>query len=283
MKQVISASRRTDLPQAFPSVLATWLSQEWVNVKNPYNQKERTIDLAPEQVHTLVLWSKDYSRFIANEADLQTIAKKYAQLYIHFSLTGFGGSKLEPGVKNYKKSVYQFEDLIRITGHPKRVNWRFDPIVIWKDEKRLKSNLHALEEIAALVSSMGIKSMTFSICQWYQKAKKRAKAQGIQWVDLKKTRLKTIAEVVLEKSYKYGLKVGSCCSEGVIPFGIPAAKCIDGELLSELHPDKISTEMGKDAGQRKNCGCTPSTDIGSYDLICNHGCTYCYANPKYSD
>ncbi|MCK5241608.1 DUF1848 family protein [bacterium] len=282
MNQVISASRRTDLPQAFPEILASWLAQEWVKVKNPYNQQERTIDLAPDNVHTLVLWSKDYSRLIENQADLQTLVKRYAQLYIHFSVTGFGGTKLEPGVVDYKKAVSQFEKLVQIVGSPLRVNWRFDPIVFWKDEKQFHSNLHALEDIAAVVSSFGIKNMTFSICHWYQKSKQRAKAYDIQWVDIKKTRLKTVAEIVLEKSSKYGIKAGACCTNEVIPYGIPAAKCIDGELLTLLHPDKKSAQLGKDKGQRTNCGCTPSIDIGSYDLVCNHGCAYCYANPKYS-
>jgi len=280
MNQVISASRRTDLPRVFPGVLASWLTRGWVKVKNPFNQKERTVNINPEAVHTLVLWSKDYEPLIKNQHGLRSILENYAQLFFHFTVTGMGGTRLEPGIISYKHALFQFEQLVKIAGDARRVNWRFDPIVFWKDKSRVNSNLVFFHEIAAVAANAGIKTATFSLCQWYQKSKKRAKEYGLNWIEPRKTRYEALSRLIKELATKYNIEIRSCCTPAVTLFGILPAKCINGKLLSELHPQKLTAPLGKDPGQRKACGCSPSVDIGSYDLTCPKGCVYCYANPK---
>ncbi|MCX5907631.1 MAG: DUF1848 family protein, partial [Deltaproteobacteria bacterium] len=61
--------------------------------------------------------------------------------------------------------------------------------------------------------------------------------------------------------------------------GFPVSRCIDGELLGAMHPEGLPCSRKRARGQRIQCGCTESMDIGWYSLRCQNGCIYCYATP----
>lgn len=282
MAAIISASRRTDLARMFPSVFSQWLQQERVEVKNPFSGQSRHVSLAPEDVHTMVLWSKDYSRLLANEARLLDRLRAFPQLYFHFTVTGLGGTAWEPGLPPAAQTDRQWEKLVAIAGDSRRVMWRFDPIVYWREGREQRNNLEYFPKIARMVVLAGIKNVTVSLCHWYAKAKQRARRFGLLPEEPSNMELKKSIQWLLEQSSVYNIVVQACSCPALLSCGIKPAKCINGELLTHMHPNKEKAEIKKDSGQRNECGCTKSIDIGSYKLNCLEGCVYCYANPKIS-
>lgn len=280
MAVIISASRRTDLARMFPAEFSGWLQQGWAEVRNPFSGHSRKVPLEPAGVHTMVLWSKDYTRLLANEAQLLDRLREFPQLYFHFTVTGLGGSRLEPGVPPARQTDRQWERLAEAAGDVRRIAWRFDPIVFWRDGQEVKSNLEYFPQIAQAVKQAGITQVTISLCQWYAKAQRRAVRYQIAYVEPTPLELGAQIGWLLEQAERFQLTIEACSCPRLSPFGIKPAKCIDGARLTMLHPVQEPAGITKDTGQRQDCGCIRSIDIGSYQLNCTEGCVYCYANPK---
>lgn len=279
IKKIISASRRTDLVASHPQWLARVLEEEKAHVLGP-SGRSFDVSLRPDDVHTLVLWSKDFSNMIENRYCLRKIIEKYDQIYLHFTITGMGGSAVEPGVPDMKETLGQLSQLINIVRTPQRLSLRFDPILFWREEGRLRSNLDKGKEIIQKASRQGIKDIRFSFAQWYGKAVRRARKRGFQFVDIPVEQKQEEALRIAKLAASHGCTLYSCSQsflEG-IP-GILPSSCIDSKYLKSLHPNGEATLSGKDSGQRKECRCTQSTDIGSYTQSCPNSCVYCYANP----
>ncbi len=64
MKTVVSASRRTDMPACHLDRLAEFVGRGYAEVKNPLSGRVFRVDIHPDSVHTLVLWSKDFEPFL---------------------------------------------------------------------------------------------------------------------------------------------------------------------------------------------------------------------------
>jgi len=282
MKAVVSASRRTDLVAFFPDWLAGVFRGESALVFGPRGGTMR-VDLRPSSVHTVVLWSKDFSNLILNVQGLRDVLEKYEHLYFLFTVTGLGGTAIEKGVPAPAAALAQLPALVALTGHPKRVSLRFDPVVHWREGFGIKSNLRFFETAAEAAARAGIEDVRISFTQWYGKALRRAATHGFDYVDPADEEKLEAARSLAETAARWDLRLHSCSQNFLtgVP-GIRASACIDGKLLKELHPGEEGAVTAKDKGQRDECGCTASLDIGSYAQMCSHGCLYCYANPRTS-
>jgi hypothetical protein len=276
VRQVISASRRTDVPMRYADWLAGVVRQGWVDVPQPYNGRVRHVSLLPEDVHTVVLWSKDFRPLLHGAGGAREALARYDQVFCHLTITGLGGTGLEPNIPPWREVVSQLPDLVEFAGDPRRVSVRFDPIVHWRVRGRVASNLETAEGILREVSQAGIGAVRVSFATLYGKVLRRL---GQRWYDPPLSRRVEVVRALTGLASSLRLTLYSCSQNEWSAAGVKSSRCIDGELLSLLHPHNCPASTAKDGGQRPECGCTVSVDIGSYQMRCPNGCRYCYANP----
>ena len=256
-KKVISASRRIDMVGNAPDQFVETLNQK----------------CSPEKVHTLVIWTKNVENLFTFKPLLEKV-KQYDQLFFHYTLTGMGGTLLEPGVCSPEKGMSWLGKIVDLAKDTRRIRFRFDPIVHLRLPGGTNyNNLSWFEKLALEIKQAGIKDISISWMSVYRKVTARLNRAGIQIIEVTPALWKQEYETIMDIADRFNFTIHGCC----VP-GMPRSRCIDGELLSELHPfgEKCSTRKAK--GQRSQCGCTESWDIGWY-FKCKHGCRYCYANP----
>lgn len=255
--RVISASRRMDMVANKPLKLVEALR----------------IKASPESVHSVVLWTKNPANILQHEK-LRTCLLDYDQLFIHLTITGLGSTVLEPGVPPAETVLSFLPSLIGFVGDPQRIRIRFDPIIkVRLPGGSLLSNFEFFEHLAPVVSQHGIRNITSSWVTVYEKVSQRMQCHQLKIIEPDRTERDQQGKRILQIAKGYGIRMHWCCVSG-----FPRSRCIDGPLLSKLHPKGYQANGERAGGQRPRCGCTKSWDIGWY-YKCAHGCLYCYGQP----
>jgi len=255
--KVISASRRLDLVGCYPDDLVHLLHQK----------------CPPEKVHTLVLWTKNATNLL-HHSELAQQVGRYSQIHLHYTVTGMGGSMFEPAVPTTADAMAMLPPLIDLVKTPELIRFRFDPIVHFLlPDGNVYCNLSLFEKIAAQVASLGIKNISISWMSAYKKVIKRLALANTQVIEISREQRQQEYEFLTRIADANHLTIHWCSVTG-----LPRSSCIDGVLYNHVHPDGLKCSTKRARGQRQECGCTESWDIGWYHP-CLHGCLYCYANP----
>ena len=266
--QVISASRRTDIPAFYTPWLLNRLRAGSVTYPNPFSGQLYSVSLRPEDVHSITFWSKHYGPLLPH---LPELTSRGYRACFHYTITG-ASHLLEPRVPAWPEAVRVFWELAARTS-PRHVQWRFDPILFTPD---LDADYYQdrFQQIAARLAGATHRCY-FSFAAFYGKVERRLKQAGVQYYDPPLAEKLALVEALAGIAAEYDITLYACCQDELAGGQVQKAHCIDRELLAELFPDRPLVAEAKPT--RKGCGCAASRDIGVYDT-CPFGCRYCYAN-----
>ena len=283
-KIIISASRRTDIPAFYMPWFMGQVKKGSFEVTNPFNQRVSIVPATPDKVDTIVFWSKNFGPFLDKSYGEQLLKQGF-HLFFNFTINS-ECTNLEPNVPPLKKRLEQLEHLCQRFG-PKTINWRFDPLCFFKTEVgRLQDNLNDFAGIADKAAECGLVRCITSFMDHYPKIRRRLSTRpGFVFVDLSLEKKVEILRGMIKTFATGNINLSICCEKNLMEafprsLSVSGSSCIPGDLIRKLFGGRLS--LKKDTGQRvkAGCGCTQSTDIGSYRLQpCYHNCLFCYANP----
>lgn len=264
---ILSASRRTDIPNYYSEWFINRIKEGYLYVKNPMNAHQISrIELSPDVVDCIVFWTKNPINMFDKLDDL----KDY-QYYFQITLTGYGRD-VEPGLPDKNKVLLPaFKELSEKIGK-KRTIWRYDPILI-NNKYTKEYHYRAFGKIADELKDH-TERVVISFVDLY--AKTQRNTAGLNIESTGNDEMIEIAEKLANIAHEKGLRIESCAEAiDLESVGVAHGHCIDKQLIEELIGCPI--KGSKDKNQRPECGCLESVEVGSYNT-CKNGCRYCYAN-----
>ena len=264
---ILSASRRTDIPNYYSEWLARRFRAGFLCVRNPMNFRQVSrITLNPNVIDCIVFSTK-------NPAPMLPYLDEYRRYIYYFQLTLTGyGKDIEPGLPDKRRILIPaFCELADRIGRD-RVIWRYDPIFL-SDHYTLDYHVKAFTRIAEALAGR-TRRVVISFLDDYEKTKRNMKGINIQ--GLTKEKMRRLAHSFAVIAGRYGMEIQTCAEKiDLSEYGITHGACIDREYIEHLLGCRL--RAGKDHGQRPECRCMESVEIGSYHT-CRNGCRYCYAN-----
>ncbi len=273
---IISASYKTDIPTFYGEWFMNRLRAGYCKMVNPYGRQVYTIDLSPDAVDGFVFWTKNIGPFLKC---LPEIRQRGYPFIVQHTINGYP-RELEFRVINYTHTIEHMKKLAGEYG-PDVAVWRYDPIIIssltsvnWH-RSNFETLAHSLEGTT--------NEVVISFGQIYKKTRRNmewaAREFGFEWSEHEAMAWDSVRNLVTQLAQiasAHGMSLRVCSQQTLlIPGVIEEARCVDADRLERVSGKAI---LGKtrQKGNRKECGCFASRDIGEYDT-CPHGCVYCYA------
>jgi hypothetical protein len=271
---IVSVSRRTDIPAYFGEEFLQQLNTGHATVKNPFGGQTYQVDLRPETVACFVFWSKDFRPFFPV---LDTLDQRGDAQYFLYTITGLArgiAKPLELNIPDPSEAVATLQELSQRTS-PKQVAWRFDPI-IFSDHTPVSYWLDTFDQLAEKLRG-NVHRCIFSFCDYYRKVERRlsqAELSGWHFREGTDEEKQETAEGLSKIANEYKLPLETCCENDWAIGSVKPGSCVDAPYLAAIFPDRDIPQRRRPT--RKECGCWESRDIGTY-ATCQAVCPYCYA------
>jgi DNA repair photolyase len=195
-------------------------------------------------------------------------------LVLHCTCTGYGGTKLEPNVPDYKTQLNNLKNIINMGFPAERCVLRIDPV--FPSEEGLKRVGEELDYFISL--NTGITRIRISIVDEYPHVRERYKQYG--WKPLyngnfgpSKAQIELVAKTLNKYPFAYEVCAEDYLSQCLLNCKVNG--CISNTDLELMGIPVI--DMPINPQNRKGCHCLScKTELLTEKKPCPHQCVYCF-------
>ncbi len=271
---IISASRRTDIPALYARWFINRVRAGFCRVPNPFNPRQISdVSLKPDDVDAVVFWTRHARPLFRWLPLLDEMGYRY---YFQYTITGYG-RPVEPGAPPLRTAIETFRELAERSPRG-GVVWRYDPILLG-EAFPVREHLERFSFIARQLEKQTAR-VVISLAHMYRKTERRLgalypDANALVRNPAADPKAPELLAGLVRVAARHGMAVEACAQEqDWSALKIEPTRCVDDRLLRELFGGEWPSS--KDRGQRPQCRCIPSRDIGMVNT-CTFGCSYCYA------
>lgn len=264
---LLSVSRRTDIPAWYADWFFRRLRAGFVLVPSPHAPHRLTrVPLCPDLVDGIVFWTKNPLPMLPRLGELSA----YLSVF-QFTLTGYDPDA-EPALPDRDRVLIPAFQRLSTQLGPRRVIWRYDPIFFTREYTE-QWHLNRFEQLARRLQGYTT-TCVISFLDEYPGT--RARMRPLVPAAFDPGAAARLARGLAAIAAEYGIRLQTCAEAlDLHDCGIEHGSCVDGALFETLLERPLHWTPAK--GQRPECGCADSVDIGTYNT-CPGGCLYCYAN-----
>jgi len=252
----ITLSRNTDIPAFWMKRFFRWLDRGYIDAPHPQTGMPARWSLAPEDMHSLFWYSKDYRRFLKNPRRAELDAN-YRQF---FAMTICGDPSTELKVPALDIQLQCFADMVAEYGVEK-MQWRYSPVPAdWSE----------FERVAQFMADLGVRECYFSFLH--------------SETAIPETRDENERREILRQMCaildKHDMMLLGCWDDdsfrGVADNFGPAT-CVNAYWIDQIYG---IDNLGLMHPKVDDCRCSAAIEVATQtSLACPHACTYCYAAP----